>query len=55
MRKRVVHFLEAKPTVTGHFFLLDTCKTKKKDRMEIIKRFTRMLKTVCAGMQMGEK
>jgi hypothetical protein len=28
---------------------------KKKDSMETIKRFTRMLKIVCAGMQMEEK
>jgi len=52
-----VHFLKAKPTVTGHFLLPDICRQKKekKNSMEIMKRFTGMLKTVCAGLQMKKK
>jgi hypothetical protein len=30
MRKRVVHFLKAKPTVTGHFFFAGYMQDKKK-------------------------
>jgi hypothetical protein len=55
MRKRVVHFLEAKPTVTGQFFFAGYMQDKKKRQNGNHKKIHKDAENSVCGYADGEK